>query len=316
MGDPTGVGPEIIVKALHSSPSRAVVIGDAAVMQAAVEIVKLPVTIRSIQNVNEAKFTEGTIDVLDLRNVDMKKLVRGKVSPMGGSAAFDYIERATKLALAKEIDAIVTAPLNKEALNMAGHAYPGHTEILAHLCNVSDDVMMLVAGSLRVSHVTTHVSLRQACDLVKKERIIRVLQLTNQAVQRMGVKAPRLAVSGLNPHAGEGGLFGNEEIDEIAPAVATARASGLNVVGPLPPDTVFWRAGQGEFDAVIAMYHDQGHIALKMADFERGVNVTLGLPIIRTSVDHGTVFDKAGKGTANPTSMIEAMKLAGMMCLG
>jgi 4-hydroxythreonine-4-phosphate dehydrogenase len=316
MGDPTGAGPEIIVKALHSSPYRAVVIGDAAVMQAAVEIVKLPIKIKSIKKISEADFADGTIEVIDLHNVDMKKLVRGKVSPIGGSAAYDYIETATKLALAKEIAAIVTAPLNKEALNLAGYDYPGHTEILAHLCNVSDDVMMLVAGDLRVSHVTTHVSLRQACDLVKKDRIIRVLQLTNQAIRKMVVTKPRLAVSGLNPHAGEGGLFGNEEIEEIAPAVADARASGLNVVGPLPPDTVFWRAGQGEFDAVIAMYHDQGHIALKMADFERGVNVTLGLPIIRTSVDHGTVFDKAGKGTANPTSMIEAMKLAGMMSLG
>lgn len=316
MGDPTGAGPEIIVKALHSSPYRAVVIGDAAVMQAAAEIVKLPFKIRSIQKISDAKFADGTIDVIDLRNVDIKKLVRGKVSPMGGSAAYDYVELATKLALTKEIDAIVTAPLNKEALNMAGYAYPGHTEILAHLCNVSDDVMMLVAGSMRVSHVTTHVSLRQACDLIKKDRIIRVLQLTNQAVQQMGVKEPRIAVAGLNPHAGEGGLFGDEEIKEIKPAVDAAKASGLNVFGPLPPDTVFWRASQGEFDAVIAMYHDQGHIALKMADFERGVNVTLGLPIIRTSVDHGTVFGKAGKGTANPTSMMEAMKLAGTMCSG
>jgi len=314
MGDPTGVGAEIIVKALHSSPHRVVVIGDAAVMRAAAKITGIPVEIRGIREISEAEFKERAIEVVDLGNVDMDKLVRGKVSSMGGSAAFDYVEMAARLSMAGEIEAMVTAPLSKEALNMAGYAYPGHTEILAQLCKAPGVVMMLVAGDLRVSHVSTHVSLSQACKMVKKERIGRVLQLTNEATRLMGIKRPRLAVSGLNPHAGEGGLFGNEEIEEIRPAIEAARASGLDVTGPLPPDTVFRRAWQGEFDAVIAMYHDQGHIALKMADFDRGVNVSLGLPIIRTSVDHGTVFDKAGKGTANPTSMIEAMKLASMMC--
>ena len=235
---------------------------------------------------------------------------------MGGKAAYACVEMATKLALTKEIDAVVTAPLNKEALNRAGYAYSGHTEILAHLCNVNDVVMMLVAGNLRIAHVTTHVSLRQACDLVTKDRILRVLELSDRGVRKMGVAEPRLVVAGLNPHASEGGLFGKEEKEQILPAVEAARKLGLNVTGPLPPDTAFLRAWRGEFDVAIAMYHDQGHIAMKMVRFDEGVNVTLGLPIIRTSVDHGTVFGKAGKGTAHPQSMIESIKLAAIMCRG
>jgi len=318
MGDPTGAGPEIIVKALYSAEirglCRAVVIGDATAMHAAVEIVKMPIEIRTIKNIGEAQFANGVIEVIDLKNVNIETLVRGRVDPMGGKAAFAYVETATRLALEKEIDAIVTAPLNKEALNKAGYAYSGHTEILAHLCGVSNVVMILVAGDLRIAHVTTHVSLRQALDLITKDRILRVLKLTNEAVQRMGIAEPRLVVAGLNPHAGEGGLFGNEEKEQILPAIEAAQQLGLNVRGPLPPDTAFLRASRGEFDAAIAMYHDQGHIPMKMVGFDKGVNVTLGLPIIRTSVDHGTVFGKAGKGTANPRSMIEAIKLAVTMC--
>jgi len=318
MGDPTGAGPEIIVKALSSAEIRglcqAVVIGDGAVMRAAAEIVKIPVAVRIIKNIGEAQFAKGVIEVIDLGNVNVKTLVRGRVDLRGGEAAFAYVEMATRLALAKEIDAMVTAPLNKEALNRAGYLYSGHTEILAHLCGVSDAVMMLVAGNLRIAHVSTHVSLRRACDLVTKERILRILRLSNEGVKRMGIDEPRLVVAGLNPHAGESGLFGNEEKEEILPAIESARALGLNVVGPLPPDTVFLRALRGQFDAVIAMYHDQGHIPVKMVSFDEGVNVTLGLPIIRTSVDHGTVFGKAGKGTANPRSLIESIKLAAIMC--
>ena len=318
MGDPTGAGPEIVAKALLSDEirglSRAVVIGDAAVMHAALEIVQIPAKVRVIKNVGEAQFADGVIEVIDLRNVNMGSLVRGRVEPMGGKAAFEYIEMATRLALAKKIDAIVTAPLNKEALNKAGYPYSGHSEILAHLCGVSDVVMMLVARNMRIAHVTTHVSLRQACDLVTRDRVLRVLKLTNEGVQRMGIDEPRLVVAGLNPHAGEGGLFGNEEKEQILPAIESARALGLNVAGVLPPDTVFLRALRGEFDAVVAMYHDQGHIPMKMVAFDEAVNVTLGLPIIRTSVDHGTVFGKAGKGTANPRSMIESIKLAAIIC--
>lgn len=318
MGDPTGAGPEIIVKALFSDEvaglCRTVVVGDATVMRAAARIVEIPAEIRAVSDIDEAMFRPGVIEVIDLRNVDLETLVRGRVDPRGGKAAYACVERATRLALAREIDAVVTAPLNKEALNRAGYEYSGHTEILAHLCGADEVVMMLVAGSLRIAHVTTHVSLREACDLVTKDRILRVLDLSNEAVQKMGVPEPRLVVAGLNPHAGEGGLFGSEEKEQILPAIEVARRLGLNVTGPLPPDTVFLRASNGEFDAAIAMYHDQGHIPMKMVDFDRGVNVTLGLPITRTSVDHGTVFGKAGKGTARPQSMIESIKLAALMC--
>jgi 4-hydroxythreonine-4-phosphate dehydrogenase len=318
MGDPTGAGPEIVVKALLSDEvaglCKAIVVGDAAVMRAAVRIVELPVEIRAVSQIGEALFRPGVINVIDLRNVDLETLVRGRVDPRGGKAAYAYVERATRLALAGEIDAVVTAPLNKEALNRAGYEYSGHTEILARLCGADEVVMMLVAGSLRIAHVTTHVSLRKACDLITKDRILRVLELSNQATRKMGIPQPRLVVAGLNPHAGEGGLFGSEEKEHILPAIEAARRMGLDVTGPLPPDTVFLRASTGEFDVAIAMYHDQGHIPMKMVGFDRGVNVTLGLPITRTSVDHGTVFGKAGKGTARPQSMIESLKLASVMC--
>ncbi|MFW6126563.1 MAG: 4-hydroxythreonine-4-phosphate dehydrogenase PdxA, partial [Chloroflexota bacterium] len=309
MGDPTGAGPEIAAKALFSPEvrevSRPVIIGDAAAMRAAVDIVGLAAEVHSIDSVEQADLEEqDMLQVIDLHNVDMQHLVRGRVHPMGGKAAYDYVEAATRLALSGAIDAIVTGPLNKEALNKAGYEFSGHTEILAHLCGATGVVMMLVAGEFRVSHVTTHVSLRRALDLVKKDRVLRVLELTDEALRKMEVKEPRLAVAGLNPHAGEGGLFGNEEAEEIAPAVDAARARGLAVRGPLPPDTVFLRASGNEFDAAIAMYHDQGHIPMKMVGFDQGVNVTLGLPILRTSVDHGTVFGKAGKGTARPQSLI------------
>lgn len=323
MGDPTGAGPEIVVMALSQREIRElcapVVIGDAPTMEAAVEITSLPKEVRVIGKPEEATFEEGVIEVLDLKNVDLERLVRGRVDPMAGKAAFDYICRAVELVLKGEIDGMVTGPINKEALNKAGYHYSGHTEILAELCGAKDVAMMLVAGELRVSHVTTHVSLREACNLVKKERILKVIQLTHDALQQMAIAEPRIAVASLNPHAGEGGLFGREEIEEIEPAVKQAQRLGFDVAGPIPADTVFFRAtrgreiGKGLFDAVVAMYHDQGHIPIKLLGFVEGVNVTLGLPIIRTSVDHGTVFGKAGKGTANPASMIEALKLGARM---
>jgi 4-hydroxythreonine-4-phosphate dehydrogenase len=218
------------------------------------------------------------------------------------------------LALAGECDAIVTSAINKEALNKAGYHYDGHTQILAELCGAKEVAMMLATGKLRVSHVSTHVSLFKAIERVKLPRILTVLKLTNEAMKEMGIDNPRIAVSGLNPHAGEGGLFGDEEPKHIIPAIEEANRLGMNVVGPLPPDSVFLRTSQGQFDAAIAMYHDQGHIAVKMLGITEGVNVTLGLPIIRTSVDHGTVFGKAGKGTADPLSLIQSIKLASIMC--
>lgn len=232
---------------------------------------------------------------------------------MTGHAAYECVVKAVELALVKEIDAMVTSALHKEALNLAGHHFAGHTELLAHLCGVKRVTMLLVAGDFRVSHVSTHVSLREAIERVTKDRILEVAQLTHEAVQRMGIAKPCLAVARLNPHAGEGGLFGDEEEQEIRPAVEEARAQDMYVHGPISPDTVFYRMKQRQYEAVIAMYHDQGHIPVKVLAFEHGVNVTLGLPIIRTSVDHGTAFDKAGKGTASSYSMIEALKLAAKM---
>jgi 4-phospho-D-threonate 3-dehydrogenase / 4-phospho-D-erythronate 3-dehydrogenase len=293
---------------------RGLVCGDAGAMRAAVDIVGIPMDIHVVKSPDDMKEGDRVLNVYDLKDVDMATLVRGRVSASAGKAAYDAVEKATLLTLEGATDAVVTAPLNKDSLNQAGYHFPGHTQILAHICGVRDAVMMLTADNLRIAHVSTHVSLRDACDLVNKERILRVMQLGIDATKSMGVENPRVVVPGLNPHSGEGGLFGNEEVAHIIPAIEEAKALGIDVRGPLPPDTAFLRAYRGEFDLVIAMYHDQGHIPIKMVGFEKGVNVTLGLPIIRTSVDHGTVFGKAGKGTADPTSMIEAIKLAATMC--
>jgi 4-hydroxythreonine-4-phosphate dehydrogenase len=317
MGDASGAGPEIAVKALNEPKVRGlcrpIVIGDAGVFRQAARIVGSALPIRPIARFAQATFDLGAIEVLDLRNIDLDRLAYAKVAPMPGQAAYDCVVKAVELALSGKVDAIVTSALHKEALNLAGHHFAGHTELLAHLCGVKGVAMMLVAGTFRVSHVSTHVSLREAIERVKSERIVEVVRLTHTAAQRMGVAQPRLAVAGLNPHAGEGGLFGHEEELEIRPAIDAARNTGMDIVGPIPPDTVFFRLHEGQYDAVVAMYHDQGHIPTKVLAFDQGVNVTLGLPIIRTSVDHGTVFGKAGKGTASPNSMIEALKLAARM---
>ena len=317
MGDPAGSGPEIVVKALAlkevSAVCRPLVIGDGTCMAEAADIVKWPGEIRPIYEAKDAQFKYGVIDVLDMKNVDMKSLVRGQVSPTAGKAAYEYIEKGTKLALQGQTHAIVTSAINKEALNKAGYHYDGHTELLAYLCATKDVSMMLVGGGLRVTHVSTHCSLRDAIERAKRERVLTVIKLTYDAMQRLGIEEPRIAVAGLNPHAGEGGLFGTEEIEEIEPAIQDARRLGISVVGPIPADTVFFRMLNDQYDVVVVMYHDQGHIPLKTHGFYEGVNVTLGLPIVRTSVDHGTNFGKAGKGTANPQSLVEAIKLAAIM---
>ena len=317
MGDAAGSGPEIVAKTLADpevrAVSRPVVIGDAATMQAALEITHVSSKVKSINTISEASYQDGLIEVIDLHNIKLDRLIRGRVDPMAGKAAYEYIKLATEMALKGECDAIVTSAINKEALNKAGYHYDGHTQLLAELCGVSNVAMMLVSGKLRVSHVSTHVSLFQAIERARPERILSVLKLTNEAVRQMGIDEPHIAVAGLNPHSGEGGLFGDEEIKYIAPAIEEARRRGLDVTGPLPPDSVFFRTSGGQFDAAVAMYHDQGHIALKMLGITEGVNVTLGLPIIRTSVDHGTNFGKAGKGTADPTSLILSIKLASLM---
>ncbi|MGI6662635.1 MAG: 4-hydroxythreonine-4-phosphate dehydrogenase PdxA [Bacillota bacterium] len=326
VGDPAGIGPEITVKAL-SDPEiwemcTPVAVGSVSVMRTISEILasSLPVKEVTAPPPGEA---EPAVYVIDC-GLPLSPVGFGKVSKEAGEASYAYINRAIDLALSGQVKAVVTGPIHKEAINAAGCPHPGHTEIFASRTGTKRYAMMLVHGNLRVSHVSTHVSLRRACDLCKRERVLETITLTASALTDMGIPQPRIAVAGLNPHAGEGGLFGDEEVKEIIPAIEDARAKGLKVEGPVPPDTVFVKARGGQYDAVVAMYHDQGHIAIKVAGFEidpatgkwasvKGVNMTLGLPIIRTSVDHGTAFGKAGKGTANAESMVEAIKIAAVM---
>ena len=319
MGDAAGVGPEVIAMALDRPETRrlarSVVIGDASVMADAVRIVDAELPVRAIDRIVPAELDDGAIWVLDLENRPFESLVRGQVDPGNGKAAFEYVERAVGLARLEEIDAIVTAPLNKESLNKAGYPYPGHTEALAELCGVADDdiTMLLASPRLRVSHVSTHCSMLEAVAAVKRDRVARVGQLTHEAVAPLVSRPARIALAGVNPHAGEHGLFGEEDEREIAPAAEALRAQGIDAYGPVPPDSVFLRAVNGEFDAVVAMYHDQGHIPSKLTGFHDTVNITLGLPIIRTSVDHGTAFDIAGTGRARPDNMVVAIELAAGM---
>jgi 4-hydroxythreonine-4-phosphate dehydrogenase len=317
MGDAAGIGPEIIVKALAAKEiyeiARPVVFGDKKIMERAIGIVGADVTCQSVQDVALAGRTYGIIDVVDLDNLPLD-LPFAQVDGRAGKAAYEYIEKAVGYALKAQIHAIVTAPLNKEALNLGGCHYPGHTEILGALSGQKDYSMMLVGGALKVIHVTTHVPLRKACDLVKKDRVLRVIRLANDTLKMMGIEKPRIAVAGLNPHSGEHGLFGTEDELEITPAVDAAKVMGMDVTGPVPPDTVFYQAAIRErFDIVVVMYHDQGHIPIKVLGFETGVNVTVGLPFIRTSVDHGTAFDIAGKGIADGKSMTESLLLGAKM---
>jgi 4-hydroxythreonine-4-phosphate dehydrogenase len=328
MGDPGGIGPEICAKALGGPAifevCRPLVIGDAAVMADAAAFCKLNLAINACQKVSDGRFIPGTLDVLDLGNMPLADLRLKTVTAAQGRASFGYIERVIALALAGEIDGTVTGPINKAAINAAGFHYAGHTEIYGEKTGTSDYAMMLADGNFRVTHVSTHVALRDACDRVKKARVLKVIQLTHDTLQGLDIDPPRIAVAGLNPHCGEGGLFGDEDDIEIAPAVAAARSAGIRVEGPVPADTVFSKMKGGMYDAVVVMYHDQGHIPAKLVGFQyddgtgtwgqmAGVNVTIGLPIVRTSVDHGTAFDKAGEGRANPQSMIEAIKLAAML---
>lgn len=323
MGDPAGIGPEILAKALSREHvyniCKPLAVGDAQVIKKAVEITGVKLQINVVSKVEQALFKHGIIDVLDLTNVDMAVLEYGKVCAMAGNAAFDSVKKVIELALKKEIDATVTGPLNKESLNLAGHHFAGHTEIYAHFTGTKNYSMMLAEENLRVVHVSTHVSLRQACDLVKKDRVLKVIKLADEACRQIGIKSPRVGVAGLNPHSGENGMFGWEEQQEIIPAVEEARTQGIDAQGPIPPDTVFSKAIGGMYDIVVAMYHDQGHIPLKTIGFRwneiqgkwesvSGVNITLGLPIIRSSVDHGTAFDLAGKGTATDESLVNAIE--------
>ncbi len=320
-GDPAGIGPEVVLKALTDrellNTARWVVIGDAAILQmVGAQIgLKPPDCI-----VGDGGSTQGSgcgtaqICLLDVRQLEPSEFTIGKLSAACGRAALEYVRRATQLCLGGQADAMVTAPLNKEAVSLSGQKFTGHTEFIADLSEAAESRMLLVNDHLRVIHVSTHRSLRSACDL-HTPRILRTIQLGHEALQSLGFAEPRIAVCGLNPHAGENGLFGSEDLEFIVPAIQSAQEMGLMCEGPFPADTIFIQAVRGAYDLVVAMYHDQGHVPMKLLDFENTINVSLGLPIIRTSVDHGTAFDIAGKNRADPSSMKAAMKLAVTMSL-
>ncbi|MBB3260693.1 4-hydroxythreonine-4-phosphate dehydrogenase [Paraburkholderia bannensis] len=312
MGDAAGVGPEVVAKSLtHASvyaQCRPVVIGDARRLERAIAICGLQLAVRRVNDPSEARYEQGTLDVIDL-NLIPDDLPFGQLSALAGDAAYQYIARAVELAQGKQIDAICTAPLNKEALHAGGHKYPGHTEMLAHLTGVDEVSMMLVAPQLRVIHVTTHIGIIDAIRKIEPGLVQRTIERGNATLVKAGIAKPRIGVCGINPHAGENGLFGyGEEEEKIIPAVKLLQERGLDVTGPLPADTLFFRAGRGDFDLVVAMYHDQGHGPVKVLGLEAGVNVTVGLEVIRTSVDHGTAFDIAGKGVVDEGSMLEALR--------
>jgi 4-hydroxythreonine-4-phosphate dehydrogenase len=316
MGDPAGIGPEIIVKAcerlrprLDAGELRLLIIGSYPALRAARAqlgaAIDIPETCEDADWPALAALQAGPQD---------GPIAPGVLSADGGRLAYLAIERGVRLAQAGRVQGLVTAPLNKEALNKAGHRYAGHTEMLAALTGVSGSVMMLAHGSMHVSHVSTHVALKEVPKRLTPQRLRLVIDLTHRALRDLGVARARIAVAALNPHAGEGGLFGREDIDVSEPTIAQAVADGLDVVGPVPGDTVFVKLRAGQYDAVVAMYHDQGHIPIKMIGFDEGVNISLGLPIVRTSVDHGTAFDIAGQGVARPASMIQSAVLAARLC--
>jgi 4-hydroxythreonine-4-phosphate dehydrogenase len=326
IGDPAGVGPEITVKALSQKEIYErcvpVVYADKLVLEDALVVIGKNFTLNEIKNPSDALGKPGTIDYIDPGVITQKGEYRySTVSAKSGDASFQYVVAAIKDAMAGNTAGVVTGPINKEALNMAGHHFAGHTEIFAHYTNTKKYGMLLSGGGLNVIHVTTHVSMREACDLITKERVLATIRLADLALRLMGKERRRIGVAGFNAHSSENGLFGDQEAKGIIPAIEAARAEGLDVTGPVPPDTVFVKALGGIFDIVTAMYHDQGHIPLKLCGFRMdpatglfsqmsGINTTIGLPIIRTSVDHGTAFDKAGKNEANEESMLDAINMA------
>ena len=325
MGDPAGIGAEITVKALGNEEiyrkSKPIVIGSKSVIDDALKFIPSNLNLNVIKKIEEIKGEFGIIDLLDLDNIKLDEFNYGKASAKAGQASLEYIYKGIDLAMEGLVDAVVTGPIHKEAIKAAGSPYVGHTEIFASRTKTKNYAMMLADKDLRVIHVSTHVSLRQACDLVKKERVLTVIHLADKVLKDLGIKRPKIGIAGLNPHAGEGGLFGKEELKEIIPAIAQAKKEGINAEGPIPPDTIFSKVIGGQYDIAVVMYHDQGHIPMKVIGFKynketnkwlsmSGVNVTVGLPIIRTSVDHGVAFGKAGEGRANEESMVEAIKMA------
>jgi 4-hydroxythreonine-4-phosphate dehydrogenase len=328
-GDPAGIGPEVTVKALSHSElydvCKPLVVCDAKIIRQIISICHLALTVNTITHPGDGTYKHGIIDVLDMKNVDADTFRFNTVSAMTGKASFEYVAKVIELAKAGLIDATITGPIHKEAIQTAGFNFAGHTEIYAELTGTKNYAMMLADGHFRVVHVSTHVSLSEAIRRVKKDRVLKTIELAYDALKKMKIDQPRIAVAGLNPHAGENGLFGREEIDEIAPAIEMARESGIPAEGPFPPDTIFPKMKGGQYDIVVCMYHDQGHIPTKLLGFNydhkkekweglSGVNITLGLPIIRVSVDHGVAFDKGGEGDANPESMIQAIKYGADLC--
>ncbi|RKN38143.1 4-hydroxythreonine-4-phosphate dehydrogenase PdxA [Streptomyces hoynatensis] len=314
MGDAAGVGPEVIVKALAGAaadlPFRPLVVGDAARLRRAAALCGVRLGIHAVRSPEEAAWQPGTVDCVDLANIP-EDLPFGRLSPVAGEGAYQYVAEATRLASEGRVAAICTAPLNKEALHAAGHKFPGHTELLARLTGTEEVSMLLSAPRLRVIHVTTHIGLVDAVARIEPGLVERTIRRGHETLVAAGLERPRIAVCGINPHAGENGLFGHgEEESKVVPGVAAARAAGIDAQGPLPADTVFFRAVRGDFDLVVAMYHDQGHGPVKVLGLDAGVNITVGLPVIRTSVDHGTAFDIAGTGKADEASMVEALRQA------
>lgn len=301
IGDPAGIGPEVVLKAVISHEiaglCKPIIIGDIAVVEEAIEKLNIPVNLNNFKIINTGE-------------IKSRNFQKCKPAAESGRACVSYIKKAVELVLNKEVDAIVTAPISKESLKMAGFKWPGHTEMLAEFTNTKDYAMMFYSDKLKLILVTIHTALRNVPDLIKKEKVLKTIMLAKKACDMMGIENSRIAVAGLNPHAGEAGIFGDEEVKEIIPAINEAQTSGIFTSGPYPADTLFHKAYNGEFDIIVCMYHDQGLIPLKMIAFDKAVNVTIGLPIIRTSPDHGTAYDIAWKGIANPSSMIEAIKLA------
>ena len=320
MGDPCGIGPEVIAKALASGEvypaCRPVVVGNSRCMENAVKLTGVSLQVREVESTAEAGSSPGLVDVVDIHNLNPEDVTVGTISPTCGKAAMEWVSRAAELALAGQVDALATAPVNKEAASLAGYTSIGHMELLQELSGAKEVATMLMSGRLWVVHVTTHRSLRRACDYVTKDGILAKLELTHDSFTQWGISNPRIGVAALNPHGSDGGLLGNEEAEEIAPAVEEARQKGIDAYGPVPADIVFHQAIQGAYDVVLAMYHDQGHIPVKVHGFERSITANLGLPFVRTSVDHGTAFDIAGKGIAHHQSMQEAIRLAVSLSLG
>ncbi len=328
MGDPAGIGAEIIVKSLNKTEVYdkciPIVIGDYYAIKSALDFCNISLEINIIDSCSNAYGKFGTIDLINLDYLSENSWEYKKNSKICGEASFNYVTYGINLALKGDVDAVVTAPISKEAINLAGHNYSGHTEIFADYTNTKDFAMLLACGNLRVIHVTTHCALRDACNKIAKKRVLDVIKLADQGLKLLGVNNPKIAVAGLNPHCSENGLFGTEETNEIIPAIKLALAENINVEGPISPDTVFVKCMSGQYDIVVAMYHDQGHIPLKLSGFRinsdtgnfdsvSGINCTIGLPVIRTSVDHGTAFGKAGEGRANPDSLLDAIWAAVVM---